>query len=149
VTNDGTGALHIIDLSDPKAPRHAGRWETGDPNNRYLHAGWVHNGIMYLSYWNDGVQILDVGGLNRGGTAEQPVFVSKFAYPIGDTQSVWRDRNYLFIGDESVGCPQCSNGPRGYAHVVDLSDIEHPVEVGKLEVPEAGAHNMWAEDGKL
>ncbi|MFN0029424.1 MAG: Ig-like domain-containing protein, partial [Acidimicrobiales bacterium] len=149
VTNDGTGALHIIDLSDPKAPKHAGRWETGDPNNRYLHDVWVHNGIMYLSYWNDGVQILDVGGLNRGGTAEKPVFVSKFAYPIGNTHNVWRDRNYLFIGDEIFGCPQCINGPRGYVHVVDLSDIEHPVEVGKFEVPEAGAHNMWAEDGKL
>ncbi len=149
VTNDGTGALHIIDLSDPKAPKHAGRWETGDPNNRYLHDVWVQNGIMYLSYWNDGVQILDVGGLNRGGTAEKPVFVSKFAYPIGNTHNVWRDRNYLFIGDEIFGCPQCINGPRGYVHVVDLSDIEHPVEVGKFEVPEAGAHNMWAEDGKL
>ncbi len=149
VTNDGTGAIHIIDLSDPKAPKHVGRWETGDPNNRYVHDVWVHDGIMYLSYWNDGVQILDVGGLNRGGTAVKPVFVSKFAYPIGNTHNVWRDRNYLFIGDEIFGCPQCINGPRGYIHVVDLADIDHPVEVGKFEVPEAGAHNMWAEDGKL
>ncbi len=149
VTNDGTGALHIIDVSDPKAPKHVGRWETGDPNNRYLHDVWVRDGIMYLSYWNDGVQILDVGGLNRGGTAAQPVFVSKFAYPIGNTHNVWRDRNYLFIGDEIFGCPQCIGGPRGYVHVVDLTDIEHPVEVGKFEVPEAGAHNMWAENGKL
>jgi len=149
VTNDGTGALHIIDVSDPRAPKHAGRWETGDPNNRYLHDVWVHDGVMYLSYWNDGVQILDVGGLGRGGSAERPVFVSKFAYPIGNTHNVWRDRNYLFIGDEIFGCPQCINGPRGYVHVVDLADIDHPVEVGKFEVPEAGVHNMWAEDGKL
>jgi hypothetical protein len=149
VTNDGTGAINIIDISDPKAPKMAGRWETGDPNDRYVHDVWVHDGIMYLSYWDDGVQILDVGGLNRGGTAEKPVFVSRFVYPIGNTHNVWRDRNYLFIGDEIFGCPQCINGPRGYVHVVDLSDIDHPVEVGKYEVPEAGAHNMWAEDGKL
>lgn len=149
VTNDGTSALHIIDLTDPKHPKQVGRWETGDPNNRYLHDVWVHDGIMYLSYWDDGVQILDVGGLNRGGTPEKPVFVSKFSYPIGNTHNVWRDRNYLFVGDEIFGCPQCINGPRGYVHVVDLSDIEHPVEVGKYEVPEAGTHNMWAEDGKL
>jgi hypothetical protein len=149
VTNDGTGAINIIDISDPKAPRMAGRWETGDPNNRYVHDVWVRDGIMYLSYWDDGVQILDVGGLNRGGTAEKPVFVSKFAYPIGNTHNVWRDRHYLFVGDEIFGCPQCINGPRGYVHVVDLSDIDHPVEVGKYEVPEAGVHNMWAEDGKL
>ena len=149
VTNDGTGAINIIDISDPKAPKMAGRWETGDPNNRYVHDVWVHDGIMYLSYWDDGVQILDVGGLNRGGTAEKPVFVSKFAYPIGNTHNVWRDRQYLFVGDEIFGCPQCINGPRGYVHVVDLTDIDHPLEVGKYEVPEAGAHNMWAEDGKL
>ena len=75
--------------------------------------------------------------------------MSKFAYPIGNTHNVWRDRQYLFIGDEIFGCPQCINGPRGYVHVVDLTDIDHPVEVGKYEVPEAGAHNMWAEEGKL
>ncbi|HEY7682965.1 MAG TPA: hypothetical protein VH879_10005 [Gemmatimonadales bacterium] len=149
VTNDGTGALNIIDISDPKAPKMAGRWETGDPNNRYVHDVWVHDGIMYLSYWDDGVQILDVGGLHRGGTPERPVFVSKFAYPIGNTHNVWRDRQYLFIGDEIFGCPQCVNGPRGYVHVVDLSNIDHPIEVGRYEVPEAGTHNMWAEDGKL
>jgi hypothetical protein len=149
VTNDGTGAINIVDISDPRVPKMAGRWETGDPNNRYVHDVWVHDGIMYLSYWDDGVQILDVGGLNRGGTPEKPVFVSKFAYPIGNTHNVWRDRQYLFVGDEIFGCPQCINGPRGYVHVVDLTDIDHPVEVGKYEVPEAGTHNMWAEDGKL
>jgi hypothetical protein len=148
-TNDGTNALSIIDISNPRQAKYVGRWETGDPNNRYLHDVWVHDGIMYLSYWDDGVQILDVGGLGRGGTAEKPVFVSKYAYPIGSTHNVWRVRNYLFIGDEIFGCPQCINGPRGYVHVVDLSDIEHPVEVGKFEVPEAGVHNMWAEGDKL
>jgi hypothetical protein len=148
-TNDGTNALSIIDVSNPRQAKYVGRWETGDPNNRYLHDVWVHDGIMYLSYWDDGVQILDVGGLKRGGTAEKPVFVSKYAYPIGSTHNVWRVRNYLFIGDEIFGCPQCINGPRGYVHVVDLTDIEHPVEVGKFEVPEAGVHNMWAEGDKL
>jgi len=148
-TNDGTSSLSIIDISNPRAAKYVGRWETGDPNNRYLHDVWVHDGIMYLSYWDDGVQILDVGGLNRGGTAEKPVFVSKFSYPIGSTHNVWRVRNYLFIGDEIFGCAQCINGPRGYIHVVDLTDIEHPAEVGKFEVPEAGVHNMWAEGDKL
>jgi hypothetical protein len=148
-TNDGTNALSIIDISDPRQAKYVGRWETGDPNNRYLHDVWVHDGIMYLSYWDDGVQILDVGGLHRGGTARNPVFVSKYSYPIGSTHNVWRVRNYLFVGDEIFGCPQCINGPRGYIHVVDLADIDHPVEVGKFEVPEAGVHNMWAEGDKL
>ena len=150
LTNDGTTALHIIDVSDPHHPHEVGRWETGDPSNRYLHDVWVHDGIMYLSYWDDGVQILDVGGLKRGGTPERPVFVSKFVYPIGHSHNVWRDRNYLFVGDEIFGCAECINGPRGYVHVADLSDIDHPVEVAKFEVPEAGTHNFWSDgDGKL
>ncbi|HET6638598.1 MAG TPA: hypothetical protein VFH82_07450, partial [Gemmatimonadota bacterium] len=35
---------------------------------------------------------------------------------------------------------------RGYIHVIDVSDLEHPVEVAKYEVPEAGAHNIWIDD---
>ncbi len=41
------------------------------------------------------------------------------------------------------------NGARGYIHVIDVSDIFNPREVAFYRVPEAGAHNMWAEDGKL
>ena len=34
----------------------------------------------------------------------------------------------------------------GYVHILDMSDIEAPVEVARYEVPDAGAHNMWIED---
>jgi len=38
---------------------------------------------------------------------------------------------------------------RGYVHVIDVEDMDSPVEVAKYEVPEAGAHNIWVEDDKL
>ncbi len=36
---------------------------------------------------------------------------------------------------------------RGIAFVVDVSDIEAPRKVAEYNVPEAGAHNIWVEDG--
>ena len=30
-----------------------------------------------------------------------------------------------------------------------MTDIDHPVEVARYEVPEAGAHNVWVEDDVL
>ena len=37
----------------------------------------------------------------------------------------------------------------GYIHVVDVQDIDNPVEVARYEVPEAGAHNVWVENDRL
>ncbi len=148
--NDGTAAMHIIDISDPANPKQVGRWEwrPGD-RNKYLHDVWVKDGLAYLSYWDDGLIILDVGAGIKGGTPRAPKFVSQYKYPIGNTHTAFRYRDYVFVGDEIFGCEECTNGPRGYVHVIDVSDIEHPREVARYEVPEAGAHNIWVEDDVL
>jgi len=147
--NDGTASMNIIDLSDPAQPRHAGHWEIrpGD-SNKTLHDIWSDGTFLYLSYWNDGLVILDISG-SHSGTPTEPTFVSSIAYSQGNTHTAWREGKYVFVGDEIFGCPECINGPRGYIHVMDVSDIEHPKEVAKFEVPEAGTHNIWVEDGIL
>jgi hypothetical protein len=144
--NDGTSAMNILDLSDPSNPKHAGRWELrpGD-TNKSLHDVWAEGGYAYLSYWDDGLVILDVGAGSHGGTPTEPQFVSSIKYPAGNTHVAWRDRDYVFLGDE-IGT---SDGMRGYIHVIDVADIDNPVEVAKYEVPEAGAHNVWVEDQVL
>lgn len=141
--NDGTNAMNILDLSDPMNPKHAGRWELrpGD-SNKSLHDVWAEGGYAYLSYWDDGLVILDVGAGSHGGTPTEPKFVSSINYPAGNTHVAWRDRDYVFLGDE-IGT---ADGMRGYIHVIDVADIDNPVEVAKYEVPEAGAHNVWVED---
>jgi len=153
----GTADLHIIDISDPATPRRVGRWGLENPD-RWLHDVSVVDGLAYLSYWDDGVVILDVGAGITGGTPTEPELVSRYAYKYrlgnddetyGNTHHAIRYGDYLFTGDEIFGCAECINGPRGYIHVLDVSDIENPVEVAHYRVPEAGAHNMWAEDGKL
>jgi hypothetical protein len=144
--NDGTSAMNIIDMSDPADPRNVGRWEVRPgETDKSLHDVWAEDGYAYLSYWDDGLVILDVGAGTHGGTPFEPAFVSSISYPQGNTHVAWRDRDYVFLGDE-IGT---SDGMRGYIHVIDVSDIENPREVAKYDLPEAGAHNVWVEDEVL
>ncbi len=148
--NDGTSAMNIIDMSDPANPTHAGRWEVRPgETDKTLHDVWSDGDYAYLSYWNDGLVILDVGAGTHSGTPTNPTFVSSIAYDQGNTHTAWREGDYVFVGDEIFGCEECTNGPRGYIHVMDVSDIDNPKEVATFEVPEAGTHNIWVEDGTL
>jgi len=153
--HNGTQDLHIIDISDPSSPRHAGRWGL-ESEGRSLHDVMVQDGLAYLSYWNDGLVILDVGAGIRGGTPTEPRFVSQHKYhsrlgaeSYGNTHHAIRYRNWVFVADEIFGCAECVNGPRGYVHVIDVTEIERPHEIAYYRVPEAGAHNMWVEDDRL
>jgi len=148
--NDGTEAVDIIDMSDPYNPRYLGAWELrpGD-TSKNLHDVWADGRYAYLSYWDDGLVILDIGAGTHGGTATEPTFVSSISYGMGNTHVAWREGKYVFVGDEIFGCEACVNGPRGYIHVIDVSDIDNPVDVARYEVPEAGTHNIWVENGIL
>ncbi len=144
--NDGTSAMNIIDLSDPANPKNVGRWEIRPgETDKTLHDVWARDGYAYLSYWDDGLVILDVGAGTHGGTPTEPAFVSQISYPEGNTHVAWRNGDYVFVGDE-IGTP---DGMRGFIHVIDVSDIENPRQVAKYDLPEAGAHNVWVEDDVL
>ena len=158
--HNGTSDVHIVDISDPRNPREVGRWGI-EADGKTLHDVWIVDGIGYASYWNHGMFVLDLGGAGLGGTPTEPVVVSSIAYPEGNTHVAFPYTNsdgnrYVFVGDEIFGCEECVNrvgtheeGPRGYVHVIDLSDLSHPVEVGRYEVPEAGVHNLWVEEDRL
>ena len=158
--HNGTAAVHILDIADPTDVKEVGRWEIDSPG-KYLHDIWVVDGMAYVSYWHDGVYILDVGDGRWGGTPSEPVEVSKYAYVEGNTHVAFPYTNadghtYLFVGDEIFGCEECisrnghpGDGSRGFVHVIDMSDPEALSEVARYEVPEAGAHNIWVEDDKM
>lgn len=149
--HNGTGDLHIIDISDPARPREVGRWGLEKPY-KILHDVIVQDGYAYLSYWDDGLVMLDAGAGTHGGTPTNPALVSRHSYPTGHTHVAWRHDRYLFVGDEIFPASWDPDAPieaRGYIHVLDYSDPEHPVEVGRYEVPEAGAHNVWTEGDRL
>lgn len=158
--HDGTLDVHIIDISDPSAPREVGRWGIDEPG-KYLHDIWVADGIAYVSYWGDGVWMLDVGDGRWGGTPTEPAVISSLEYPEGSTHVAFpyrnsEGRNYLFVGDEIFDCAECvprttsgTRVSRGFIHILSIDDLENPVEVGRYDVPEAGAHNIWVEDDRL
>ena len=158
--HDGTLDVHIIDISDPAQPVEVGRWGIENPG-KYLHDIWVVDGIGYVSYWGDGVFLVDVGDGRWGGTPTAPVVISSLAYPEGSTHVAFPYQNsdghsYLFVGDEIFDCEDCTprttmgeRVSRGFIHIISIDDPENPIEVGRYEVPEAGAHNIWVEDDRL
>ncbi len=149
--HNGTSSMHIIDISNPREPREVGRWGL-EKQAKTLHDIIVQDGYAYLSYWDDGIYMMDVGAGTHGGTPTEPTVVSQFAYPIGNTHVAWRSGRYLFIGDEIFPAGWNADEPilaEGFIHVVDYSDPEHPREVATYEVPEAGAHNVWVEGDRL
>jgi len=173
LTDDATGSMRVIDFADVKNPKEVARWEVpnqvattlrtseGDQiGGRYLHDLQVKDGLAYLAYWRDGLVILDVGKGIKAGSPEHPQLVSQLRFNhhelygngwLAGTHSVFRYKNYVFIGDEVFPPTFDIHSPkripvRGIVHVVDVSDINAPRKVAEYPVPEAGAHNMWVED---
>jgi hypothetical protein len=176
ITDDATGSLRVIDFADIKHPKEVARFEVPNAratmvmgpegpqsSGRYLHDLIVKDGIAYLAYWRDGLVILDVGNGMKGGSPEHPQVISQYKFNhyslygdnwLSGTHSVFRWKNYLFVGDEVL--PGFFNiiskdrvPTRAITHVMDISDIEHPKEVAFYEVPEGGTHNFWVADDKL
>ncbi len=129
LTDDATGSMRVIDIRDPMSPKQVARWETpGTGAGRMLHDIDVQDGLAYLSYWNDGLIVLDVGNGIRGGSPENPQFVSQYKYDlealyrdvaavggpgfIRGTHTAWRSGKYVFVGDEVFAAkPQVTAGP--------------------------------------
>ena len=173
LTDDATGSLRVIDFADAKNPKEVARWQTEGPfvssirtkegeqiAGRYVHDVYVKDGLAYLAYWHDGLVILDVGAGLKGGSPERPQLVSQLRFNhnelygngwLAGTHSVYRYRNYIFIGDEVFPAIFDLKSPkrtpvRGIIHVVDVADINNPRKVAEYPVPEGGAHNMWVEN---
>lgn len=171
LTDDATGSMRIIDIRDPYKPREAGRWQTSQTEaGRYVHDIAIEDGLAYLSYWNDGLIILDVGNGMKGGTAEKPVQVGQLKYDLNalysrvdqmyglgarGTHTAWRKGKYVFIADEvyasrnATGLQDGNDLTWGRLQVVDVSNIEKPRIVAWYEPTDGGVHNIWVEGDSL
>jgi hypothetical protein len=173
LTNSGTGSLNIVDINDPHHPKLVSEWRTKETRaGRSLHDIDVKDGLAYVSYWSDGLVILDVGNGIKGGTPASPKFVSNYKYNaealytdatvrygpgfISGTHTAWRHKNYVFIADE-VFPPSAPTGTwdvaniRAYGRlqVVDVSNIEKPRSVAWYEPEYGGVHNVWVAGDTL
>jgi hypothetical protein len=173
LTNDGTGALHVVNIDDPYKPKEVGRWKPRETSvGISLHDIDVQNGLLYASWWNDGLVILDVGNGIKGGTPASPKLVSQYKYDLNElyrnveatggpgfirgTHTAWRHRDYVFIADEVFpgrGVAGAKDAAAGRAYgrlqVIDVSNIEKPKSVAWYEPEYGGVHNVWVAGDTL
>jgi hypothetical protein len=173
LTNDGTGAVHVIDINDPAHPKQVSTWKTPRADaGRMLHDIDVQNGLLYGSWWNDGLVILDVGNGIKGGTPSNPQFVTQYKYDldalykdveaeggkgfIRGTHTAWRHKDYIIIADEVFGnssAEQLYAGQISRAHgrlqILDARDLEHLKPLAWYEPEFGGVHNVWVAGDTL
>jgi hypothetical protein len=173
LTNDGTGAMHVIDINDPAKPKQVAVWAPQRASEgRYIHDIDVQDGLLYGSWWNDGLVILDVGNGIKGGSPSNPVFVSQYKYDLNEmyreveivsgaghtrgTHTAWRHKNYVFIADEVYRADdvkgakdESANRMYGNLQVIDVSNIEHPKAVAYYKPENGGVHNVWVAGDTL
>ncbi|MFN8571466.1 MAG: Ig-like domain-containing protein [Gemmatimonadaceae bacterium] len=173
LTNDGTGAVHVIDINDPSHPKQVAVWKTPRADaGRYLHDIDVQDGLLYGSWWNDGLVVLDIGNGMKGGSPSNPQFVSQFKYdldrlyrdlssqdPAGyirGTHTAWRHGKYVFIADEVFAHADIQNVLQkrigrayGTLQVIDVSDIANPKSVATYTPEYGGVHNIWVAGDTL
>src|SRR4029450_7980454 len=130
--------------------------------------------LAYLSYWNEGLIILDVGNGIKRGSPENPQLVAQYKYDLNslyrDVEAVggpgfirgahtaWRHGKYVFVGDEVFSAtPRNTEGggvvglgrAYGRLHGGDVSDIARPHEVAYYEPKDGGTHNVWVAGDTL
>ena len=175
LTDDATGSLRVIDIRDPYKPRQVARWQTRpDEAGNYVHDVDVKDGLAYLSYWNQGLVILDVGNGVKGGSPENPQLVSQYKYDLDSlyrdveavggpgfirgTHTAWRAGKYVFVADEVFSArPRPTEGggvfglgrAYGRLHVIDVSDLAQPKEVAYYQPADGGTHNVWVAGDTL
>jgi hypothetical protein len=175
LTDDATGSMRVIDIRDPYHPKQVARWQVERPDaGRVLHDIDVRDGLATLSYWNDGLVILDVGNGIKGGSPENPQLVMQFKYDLNalyrkveqaggpgfirGTHTSWRvGKRYVFVGDEVFPARQQGGGTgviglgRAYGrlHVIDISDTSNVRETAWFEPEDGGSHNVWVAGDTL
>ena len=168
----------IINISDPANPWRVGSYELNTPGHS-IHDVWIENGIAYSSNWNDGVHVVDIGGLNFSeqnrhtimknpvlqvagkGSPRNPTLMSSKIDTTGRNHAAFPFLSestgdfYVIAGDEDFpfGLGEIENmepaNPRGGYHFLNMNDHINPVEEAIYQVPEAGSHNLWVKGDTL
>ncbi len=123
----------------------------------FHHDTFVRDGLAFVCAWNKGVLIYDVGNGMKGGSPANPQLVSQLITSANNlaagpsVHNAWWFHNpvtgqnkYLFIGQEGPGA--IGTASSGDIHIVDVSDLNNPVEVGFIHIAGAGVHNFWMDE---
>ncbi|MBA2291872.1 MAG: hypothetical protein H0W15_05375 [Gemmatimonadales bacterium] len=129
------------------------------PANYGIHDTFVRDGLAFVMAWNNGIRIYDVGNGISGGSPASPQLVSSLVTNVNgvpggpQAHNAWwfhnpvtQQKRYLFVGQE--GPANIGTTSSGDIHIVDVSNLAAPVEVGFIHVPGAGAHNFWMDEAR-
>ncbi|HEY2804964.1 MAG TPA: Ig-like domain-containing protein, partial [Gemmatimonadales bacterium] len=122
------------------------------PANYGEHDQFARAGLMFLCEWNTGLNIYDVGDGRAGGTLANPVLLGSIVTAGGEVHNAWwywapnGEKKYVFVGQEGPGSIGSSSS--GDIHVVDISNVNSPIEVASYHMtnPAAGTHNFWIDE---
>lgn len=141
VVRDNIGAgLLVLDISNPAAPVEIAQHFGGQS---FLHDVYVRDGLAFLSQWDDGLIVVDVGNGIAGGSPANPVEVGRVKTAGGNTHNAWYwpQAEVVFVGEEVD-----SGAPPGAMHVVDVSDMSDPREVATYYIGSWTPHNFWLDE---
>ena len=150
---DGMGDLRIVDVTDPRQPFQVVDWAArrdaglqvgygkqcapacrGAVPQAFLHSVTLSpdGRTAYLSYWDQGVIMLDVSEPNA------PRWLGQFAEPQaaeGNTHSLAlaHDGRLALVADET------STPPWGRLRLVDVQDPASPLQLGSFDTPDSAA----------
>ena len=156
--NDENGGLHMVDISDPLAPKFAGCATVSDfageePNN-YVHdtecviysgpdADYQGREICFGSNENV-VAIYDVT------ERDNPRVISTTGYPTAAyTHQGWlnEDESYFIFGDE---LDEQEHGLPTTTYILDVSDLDNPPEPKAFSHETSSIdHNMYTHNGRV
>lgn len=129
----------------------------GQPANYGIHDTFVRDGLAFVSDWNTGLRIYDVGDGRLGGSPALPLLIgsvvtSNDGITCNCVHNTWwyhdsaGGKRYAFVGQE--GPATIGSSASGDIHLVDVSDMAHPVEVGHYSMSGAGTHNFWVDESR-
>jgi hypothetical protein len=157
-TSSTAPALVIVDVTAPAAPAVAATVPV--PDDYGIHDTFVRDGIAFVFAWNTGVILYDVGNGMKGGSPSAPVEISRLVtsssgLPDGaQVHNGWwfhnptnGEKRYLFVGQEGPGSVGGFTSS-GDIHVVDVSNLNAPVEVATFRLDGAGVHNFWMDEAR-
>ena len=137
--------LRIVDVTDREAPVEVARFYAA---SSLVHDVYVRDGLAFVSHWDAGLVILDVGHGIRGGAPWNPVEVSRIVTRGGNIHNAWYwpDAATVFVGQEQARRPGEPVDSLGHVFVVDVSDLEEPRVVATAMSPGATPHNFWVDE---
>lgn len=134
--SSSAGGTHVIDVTVMSSPLTVAHYYAG---SSFAHDIYIRDGLAFLSHWNAGMIILDVGNGIRGGSPTNPVEVSRLLTGLNSVHNIWYwpARKLAFIGEERAG---------GRLQVIDLADLTQPRLIGFYEIVGGTPHNFWMDE---